>query len=142
MKLLHTVTQQCISLCILSLLTAPSINVTINGGTATAGSEYTLTCTVAGVDVGSASTVTYRWSRRGTMLSTSRQYVIPSAQVTDAGDDYLCEVTVTAGYLDVSNSISASATGTLHVQSEHSVQEIISSFIVSCYILQYLNHHL
>ena len=89
----------------------------VSGGVATALSPHTLTCAVTGVATG--TTVTYTWSRGGATLhgpSTSAQYTISSVGVTDAGDDYLCEVTVTADFLDLTGSISASGRGTLQVQ--------------------------
>ena len=97
---------------------AARVSVTVTGGTATALLQHMLTCMVTGVNLEVASAmVTYTWRRGSTILpSTSRQYVIPSAGVSDAGDDYLCDLTVSADYLDLTGSISASGSGTVQVQ--------------------------
>ena len=90
--------------------------------TATAGSMHTLTCLVTGVDLSIVGTTDmYTWRRGGVTLqgpSSSAGYTISSVRVTDAGNDYICEVTVTASYLDLTGSISASGSGSLFVECE------------------------
>ena len=97
---------------------AQSVSVVVAGGTATAGTSHNLTCTVSGVDLSvSGTTAMYTWSRGSNMLSsTTSLYTIDSVGVSDAGDDYQCDVTVMASYLDVTGSVSASGTGSLNVQ--------------------------
>ena len=101
-------------------LSAPSLNVTIIGRTATAGSIRTLACMATGVDLSVAGTTAmYTWRRGGVTLQGPRpnaEYTISTVGVSDAGDDYICEATVTASYLDLTGSISASGSGTLYVQ--------------------------
>lgn len=96
------------------------MSVVVAGGTATAGTSHNLMCTVvSGVDLFvPGTTAMYTWRKGARMLqsSTSSQYTIASVGVSDAGDDYQCDVTVTASYLDITGSISASNRGSLFVQ--------------------------
>ena len=92
---------------------------------ATAGTTQTLTCSVSGVDlaVTSVTSVMYVWLRGNSVVqaaSTSNQYTIPSQSlgVRNAGDEYTCQVAITANYWDVSESFGGSGSGTLTVISK------------------------
>ena len=94
---------------------------------ATAGSSQTLlTCSVSGVNIMSATEVTsvmYTWFRDDMEVraaSTSSQYMIPAASlgVSNAGDVYTCQVTISSSYWDVSESFGSSGSGTLSVNSK------------------------
>ena len=90
----------------------------------TAGSmSQNLTCSVSGVNL-TAATVMYTWLRDGSMVqaaSTSNLYTIPSISlgVNNAGDEYTCQVAITASYWDVNGSFGGSGSpGTLTVASK------------------------
>ena len=99
----------------------PSLTVTVNNASnAVAGQRHTLSCSVTGSNLETA-TMMYTW-RLGTNVlqgpSTSNMYNITVIQVSNAGDVYTCEVTVTASYWDVSGSFGDSGNGTLSVTSK------------------------
>ena len=89
---------------------------------------------VTGVDLSVAGTTAmYTWRRGGVTLqgpSPSAEYSISPVGVSHAGDDYICEATVIAGYLDLTGSISASGNGSLFVECE----SIMSKSLI-CYVL-------
>ena len=102
---------------------APSLTVTVNNAdNAVAGQSHSLSCSVTGSNLETA-TIMYTW-KLGTNvlqgLSTSNMYNIDMemVQVSNAGDVYTCEVTVTASYWDVSGSFGDSGNGTLSVTSK------------------------
>ena len=106
---------------------APSVTVTVEGvdGVTAGSTSQTLTCTVSGVDLQAASvtSVMYTWLRGGSEVqaaSTSNQYTIPSGSlgVDNAGDEYTCQVAITASYWDVSGSFGSSGSGVLTVISK------------------------
>ena len=104
------------------MYTAPSLTVTVNNAdNAVAGQSHTLSCSVRGFNV-QAATIMYLW-RLGTNVlqgpSTSNMYNIAMVQVSNAGDVYTCEVTVTVSYWDVSGSFGDSGSGTLSVTSKY-----------------------
>ena len=106
---------------IIVINSAPSLTVTVNNAdNAVAGQRHTLSCSVRGFNF-RAATIMYLW-RLGTNVlqgpSTSNMYNIAMVQVSNAGDVYTCEVTVTASYLDVSGSFGDSGSGTLSVTSK------------------------
>ena len=88
-----------------------------------AGRGHTLSCTVMGADL-STATVMYTWKLNGVDIpgASANQYSIASVQVSDAGDVYTCQVAVTAAsYWDVSGSFGGSGSATLTVTSMCSV---------------------
>ena len=91
-----------------------------NADNAVAGQSHTLSCSVTGSNLETA-TIMYTW-RLGTNVlqgpSTSNMYNIDMVQVSNAGGVYTCEVTVTASYWDVSGSFGDSGSGTLSVTSK------------------------
>ena len=96
-----------------------------NASNAVAGQSHTLSCTlscsVTGFNLETAINIMYTW-RLGTNVlqgpSTSNMYNITMVQVSNAGDVYTCEVTVTVSYWDVSGSFGDSGSGTLSVTSK------------------------
>ena len=108
--------------CILPLhifIIAPSLTVTVNNAnSAVAGERHTLSCTVMGIDL-STATVMYTWKLNGVDIpgASANQYSITSVQVSNAGDVYTCQVAVTASYWDVSGSFGGSGSATLTVTS-------------------------
>ena len=91
----------------------------------TAGISQTLTCSVSGVDLQAAAvmSVMYTWFRGGSKVqaaSTSNQYTIPSGSVgvDNAGDEYTCQVAITASYWNASGSFGISNSRTLTVISK------------------------
>ena len=91
-----------------------------NAESAVAGERHTLSCTVSGASLQTASLM-YTWRLSGLLLpgASSSQYNITYVDVLNAGDVYTCEVTVTASYWDVSGSFGGSGNGTLTVASIH-----------------------
>ena len=91
---------------------APPVTVTVTGGTVMAGGSHTLTCSVRGAPSG--NTLTYSWSKGRITLSSciTSQCTIFGVQVSDAGDDYMCRVTVSGSGLLTTTS---TGTGTLRV---------------------------
>ena len=77
-----------------------------------AGTQHTLTCSVSGAPSG--STKTYTWFKGGTMLSscTSSQCTISGVQVSDAGTDYICRVSVSRSGMGIATVL---GTGTIRV---------------------------
>ena len=101
------------------LYIAPSLTVTVNNAdSAVAGGRHTLSCTVMGADL-STATVMYTWRVNGMDIpgASANQYSITSVQVSDVGDVYTCQVTITASYWDVSGSFVDSGSATLTVTS-------------------------
>ena len=100
----------------------PSLTVTVNNAdNAVAGQSHTLSCSVTGSNLETA-TIMYTWRLGINVLqgpSTSNMYNITMVQVSNAGDVYTCEVTVTVSYWDVSGSFGNSGSGTLSVTSEY-----------------------
>ena len=92
-----------------------------NTASAVAGQSHTLSCSVAGSNLETAA-IMYTW-RLGTRVlqgpSTSNTYNIAMVQVSNAGEVYTCEVSVTASYWDVSGSFGDSGSGTLSVNSKY-----------------------
>ena len=103
------------------ILIAPALTVTVNNATsAIAGTRHTLTCSVMGANLETA-TVVYTWLLNDVVVqeTSSNQYNITSVHVSNAGDVYTCQVAVTATYWDVSGSFRDSGSGTLTVASKH-----------------------
>ena len=105
---------------------APTLTVTVNNATAAiAGLSHTLSCSVSGANFETA-TVMYTWRLNVVVMqgpSASNLYNIATdndpIQVSDAGEVYSCEVTVTgASYWDVSGSFGGSGSATLSVTSK------------------------
>ena len=100
----------------------PSLTVTVNNASnAVAGQRHTLSCSVTGSNLETA-TIMYTWKLGTNVLqgpSTSNMYNITMVQVSNAGDVYTCEVTVTVSYWDVSGSFGDSGSGTLSVTSKN-----------------------
>ena len=103
-----------------NMVSAPTLTVTVNNAdSAVAGGEHTLSCTVMGADL-STAIVMYTWKLNGMNIqgATANQYSITSVQVSNAGDVYTCQVTVSAtSYWDVSGSFGGSGDATLTVTS-------------------------
>ena len=91
---------------------APPVTVAVIGGTVMAGGSHTLTCSVSGAPSG--NTLTYSWSKGDTTLSpcTTNQCTIFGVQVSDAGDDYMCRITVSRSGMLIASGL---GTGTLRV---------------------------
>ena len=108
-----------------------------NATTAVAGRRHTLSCSVSGANLETA-TVMYSWRLNDAVMqgpSASNLYNIATdndpIQVSNAGEVYSCEVTVTgASYWDVSGSFGGSGSTTLSVTSE---------YIIIIYSLLYVN---
>ena len=83
--------------------------------TVTAGSPYTLSCSVSGANLNeNGTTAVYTWTKRGAIVqvpSSSNVYIIPSVQVSNAGDEYTCHVEVSIPYYDLSGPFSVNGTG-------------------------------
>ena len=77
-----------------------------------AGGSHMFTCSVSGAPSG--STMTYSWSKGSTTLSSciTSQCTISGVEVSDAGDDYMCRVTVSGSGMFIATSTD---TGTLRV---------------------------
>ena len=110
---------------------APTLTVTVNNATAAvAGHSHTLSCSVSGANLETA-TVMYSWKLNDAVVqgpSASNLYNIASdinpIQVSNAGVVYSCEVIVTgASYWDVSGSFGGSGSATLSVTSECIIHE-------------------
>ena len=93
-----------------------------NADSAVAGRRHTLSYTVMGADL-RTTTVMYTWKLNGADIlgSSANRYSITSVQVSNAGDVYTCQVSVTASYWDVSGSFGGSGSATLIVNSMHNV---------------------
>ena len=99
-----------------------------NATTAVAGLSHTLSCSISGANLDTA-TVMYTWRLNDAVTqgpSASNLYNIATdndpIQVSDAGEVYSCEVTVTgASYWDVSGSFGGSGSATLSVTSEYTI---------------------
>ena len=119
------------------------MTITVNNATAAvAGRSHTLSCSVSGANFETA-TVMYTWKLNDVMVqgpSASNLYNIATdndpIQVSDAGEVYSCEVTVTgASYWDVSGSFGGSGSATLSVTSEYLVS--LQCFMCICIQLLY-----
>ena len=108
-----------------------------NAANAVAGQSHTLSCSVTGSNLETA-TIMYTW-RLGTNVlqgpSTSNMYNIAMVQVSNAGDVYTCEVAVTASYWDVSGSFGDSGSGTLSVTSEDDISYYTCIILSPCIVL-------
>ena len=102
------------------------MTVTVEGvdGVTAGSTSQTLTCSVSGVDlqVAAVTSVMYTWLHDGSEVqaaSTSNQYTISSASlgVSNAGDEYTCQVAITASYWDV-GEFGGSGSGVLTVISK------------------------
>ena len=102
---------------------------TVNNATAAvAGCSHTLSCSVSGANLETA-TVMYTWRLNDAVMqgpSASNLYNIATdndpIQVGNAGEVYSCEVTVTgASYWDVSGSFGGSGSATLSVTSKYTI---------------------
>ena len=122
---------------------APTLTVTVNNATtAVAGRSHTLSCSVSGANLETA-TVMYTWRLNDAVMqgpSASNLYNIATdndpIQVSDAGEVYCCEVTVTgASYWDVSESFGGSGSTTLSVTSKCLVS--LQCFMCICMQLLY-----
>ena len=109
---------------------------TATGGDAIAGQVFTLTCQASGVTVSGPDDpdLDYSWRRGGAgpVLSAFRSYAL-AVQVTDAGDDYTCEVTYSPSFLDQSGSVTSVGTTTLNVASK--LQFIHRSYMYTCTVV-------
>ena len=103
------------------------MTVTVEGvdGVTVGSMSQMLTCSVSGVNLTAAAvtSVMYTWLRDGSMVqtaSTSNQYMIPALflGVDNAGDEYTCQVAITASYWDVSESFGDSGSGILSLNSK------------------------
>ena len=113
-----------------------------NATTAVAGRSHTLSCSVSGANLETA-TVMYTWRLNDAVIqgtSASNLYNIATdndpIQVSNAGEVYSCEVTVTgASYWDVSGSFGGRDSATLSVTSEYLVS--LQCFMCICMQLLY-----
>ena len=116
------------------ILIAPALTVTVNNATsAIAGTRHTLTCSVMGANLETA-TVVYTWLLNDVVVqetSSSNQYNITSVQASNAGDVYTCQVAVSAPYWDVSGSFGGSGSGTLTVTSKYALYTFVIVTILS-----------
>ena len=103
-----------------------------NATTAVAGRSHTLSCSASGANLETA-TVMYTWRLNVVVMqepSASNLYKLATdndpIQVSDAGEVYSCEVTVTGvSYWDVSGSFGGSGSATLSVTSECIIYSLV-----------------
>ena len=113
-----------------------------NATTAVAGRSHTLSCSVSGTNLETA-TVMYTWRLNDAVMqgpSASNLYNIATdndpIQVSNAGEVYSCEVTETgASYWDMSGSFGGSGSATLSVTSKWLVS--LLCFMCICMQLSY-----
>ena len=72
------------------------------------GMATTLTCTLSGPSVTMAM---YHFFKGGVSVGTSftNMHTIPMAQLSDAGNDYTCQVVISLDYLDLSSPLTLSS---------------------------------
>ena len=84
------------------------------------GSTPIFVCRARGVDLTTVTSLSYTWFRNGVEVqsaSASSQLPTGTVQVSNAGDEYTCEVKVKASYWDVSGSFRRRGSGILTVSS-------------------------
>ncbi len=74
----------------------------------TVGMATTLSCTLSDASVTMAM---YHFFKGGVSVGTSstHMYIIPMARVSDAGNDYTCQVVISLDYLDLSSPLTLSS---------------------------------
>ncbi len=103
----------------LPLCLVPVFGVNISDVSGTVGMATTLRCTLFGSSVTMAM---YHFFKGGVSVGTSSTYMytIPMALLSDAGNDYTCEVVISLEYLDLSSplTLSSNQQATLSLTSE------------------------
>ncbi len=103
----------------LPLCLVPVFGVNISDVSGTVGMATTLRCTLFGSSVTMAM---YHFFKGGVSVGTSSTYMytIPMALLSDAGNDYTCEVVISLDYLDLSSplTLSSNQPATISLTSE------------------------
>ena len=108
--------------------TAPNLTVIIEGADVTTGSTHTLTCSVSGVNLAAVTSLSYTWFYNGVekqSMSASNQFSTGIVQLSNAGDEYSCQVKVKASYWDASGSFRGTGSGVLSVTSNYNNTPLI-----------------
>ena len=75
----------------------------------TVGMATTLSCTLSDTSVTMAMYEFFKGGVSLSPLSSSSTYIIPTARVSDAGNDYTCQVVISLEYLDLSSPLTLSS---------------------------------